>query len=248
MHLVMITAFGVGMATVIGAIIGFLVKNIPHKFEDTILGFAAGIMLCASILGLILPSIEEGNNILLTSLGIIAGALFLSLIDFFTPHIHSMAGLKENDVVDIKNLSNVFLFVLAIAIHNFPEGMAAGVSFGTGDISKAYSVAIGIALQNIPEGMIIISPLLLAGISTKKTFIIALVTGLVEVIGTFIGYFAASFSMVLLPFILAFAGGTMIYVISDEMIPETHSHGYEKLATYALIFGFVVMLCLDYFI
>ena len=139
-------------------------------------------------------------------------------------------------------------FVIAIAIHNLPEGIAAGVSFGSGDVSQALTVAGGIALQNIPEGLVIIAPMLAAGMTRKRTFIIALMTGLVEVVGTLIGYFAISISTVILPFALAFAGGTMLYVISDEMIPETHAHGNERAATYALLVGFVVMLIFDFFI
>ena len=137
------------------------------------------------------------------------------------------------------------LFVIAIAIHNLPEGIAAGVGFGSGDMSHAFMIAGGIALQNIPEGMVIIAPMLSAGVKPGKTFLCALFTGLVEVVGTFMGYFAVSISTAVLPFGLAFAGGTMLYVISDEIIPETHAHGNERGATYALLAGFCVMLVSD---
>ena len=143
------------------------------------------------------------------------------------------------------NLNKVLLFVMAIAIHNLPEGIAAGVGFGSGNTAQALIIAGGIALQNIPEGMVIIAPMLTAGVSKKKTFAIAMATGLVEVIGTLIGYFAVSVATVILPFALAFAGGTMLYVISDEMIPETHAHGEERGATYALLVGFCLMLVMD---
>ena len=143
------------------------------------------------------------------------------------------------------NLSKVLLFVTAIGIHNLPEGIAAGVGFGSGDTSQALLIAGGIALQNIPEGMVIIGPMLAAGVSPRKTFICALITGLVEVVGTLIGYFAVSIATIILPFALAFAGGTMLYVVSDEMIPETHAHGNQRWATYALLFGFCVMLVSD---
>jgi ZIP family zinc transporter len=139
----------------------------------------------------------------------------------------------------------VLLFVTAIAIHNLPEGIAAGVGFGAGDVSGALMIAGGIALQNIPEGMVIIGPMLAAGVTPKKTFVCAMITGLVEVVGTLIGYFAVSVAASILPFALAFAGGTMLYVISDEMIPETHAHGSERGATYALLVGFCVMLVSD---
>ena len=135
--------------------------------------------------------------------------------------------------------------MLAIGIHNLPEGIAAGVGFGAGDNSQALMIAGGIALQNIPEGMVIIAPMLSAGVPKWKTLVIAMATGIVEVVGTFIGYFAVNIATVVLPFALAFAGGTMLYVISDEMIPETHSHGSERGATYALLVGFCVMLAMD---
>jgi ZIP family zinc transporter len=137
------------------------------------------------------------------------------------------------------------LFVTAIAIHNLPQGIAAGVRYGSGDTAQALIIAGGIALQNIPEGMVIIGPMLAAGVKPKRTFLLAMITGVVEVIGTFIGYFAVSVATAILPFALAFAGGTMLYVISDEMIPETHSHGHERGATYALLVGFSVMLITD---
>ena len=142
-------------------------------------------------------------------------------------------------------MSKVLLFVTAIAIHNLPEGIAAGVGFGSDNQTQALLIAGGIALQNIPEGMVIIGPMLAAGVSTKKALIIGLITGLVEVVGTFIGYFAVTLSSAILPFALAFAGGTMLYVISDEMIPETHAHGAQRGATYALLVGFCVMLISD---
>ena len=133
---------------------------------------------------------------------------------------------------------------MAIAIHNLPEGIAAGVSFGAGDASRALLISGGIALQNIPEGMVIIAPMLASGVTPKKTFVIAALTGVIEVIGTFIGYFAVRAATAILPFALAFAGGTMLYVISDEMIPETHHEGGSSV-TYALLAGFCLMLVSD---
>ena len=244
--MVLITALGVGGATVIGAGIGFLFKNLSHKFSDIVLSFAAGVMLAAAVMGLIIPSLEYGGELklLVTIGGIFAGAVCLNLIDKLVPHLHKMVGpdIEEHQKT---NLSKVLLFVMAIGIHNLPEGIAAGVGFGSGDTTQALIIAGGIALQNIPEGMVIIAPMLNAGVSKGKTFVIALLTGLVEVIGTLIGYFAVSISQVILPFALAFAGGTMLYVVSDEMIPETHAHGAERGATYALLVGFTVMMILD---
>lgn len=247
MSLVIITALGVGSATVIGALIGFAFQKIPHKYNDGILGFAAGVMLAAAVFSLIQPSLELGgeHGVWVTIAGIIAGALFLNFADRFIPHVHNLVGIDtEKHTGDLEKLNKTMLFVFAIAIHNFPEGMAAGVSFGTGDISNAITVAAGIALHNIPEGMIIIAPLLATGLSKGKVLGIAAVTGVVEIIGTFLGYFAVSVSAAVLPFALAFAGGTMLYVVSDEMIPETHGHGHERLATFSLLIGFALMLVL----
>ncbi len=249
MTIVLLTAFGVGGATILGAIIGLLFKKITHSLSDIILAFAAGVMLCASVIGLILPSLELGNNVFITIIGLFCGALILSIIDKFVPHLHKLSGNNaECYNKNSERLNKVMLFVLAIAIHNLPEGIAAGVGFGTGNMAEALTIALGIALQNIPEGMVIIAPMLSAGVSVKKTFVIAFLTGFVEVIGTFIGYFAVTISNAVLPFSLAFAGGTMLYVISDEMIPETHAHGVEKFATYSLLAGFSLMLLMDFFI
>lgn len=249
MQPVLLTAIGVGGATMIGALLGFLIKKPSHRFNDILLSFAAGVMLAAAVVGLILPSLEYGSmplSLVITVVGIFAGALCLNLIDKLVPHLHKLVGVEPEDHPQGgQRLNKVLLFVIAIAIHNLPEGIAAGVSFGGGDVSRAFSVAIGIALQNIPEGMVIIAPMLAAGIKRGRTLMIALATGIVEVIGTLIGYLAVSISTAILPFALAFAGGTMLYVISDEMIPETHAHGSERGATYALLVGFCLMLAFD---
>jgi len=248
MEIVALTALGVGGATIIGALLGFIIKSPSHRFNDIILSFAAGIMLCAAIISLIIPSLDITNpiSILITASGIIIGAICLNLVDRLVPHLHNLAGKEtEHHPDQVKQINKVLLFVIAIAIHNLPEGIAAGVGFGSGDNSQALLIAGGIALQNIPEGMVIIGPMLAAGISPKRTFIAALATGLVEVVGTLLGYFAVSVSTLILPFALAFAGGTMLYVISNDMIPETHAHGSERGATYALLFGFCLMLAVD---
>ena len=248
MEMVLLTALGVGGATVIGAVIGFLFKKISHKFNDIVLSFAAGIMLSAAFIGLVLPSLEYGGKygIITTVLGIFVGAVCMKLIDKLVPHLHKMAESDIEPHARNKSLDKVLLFVLAIAIHNFPEGIAAGVGFGAGNDAEAIVIAIGIALQNIPEGMVIIAPMLAVGITPKKTFFYAALTGLVEVVGTMIGYFAVSVSAVILPFALSFAGGTMLYVISDEMIPETHAHGSESGATFSLLLGISLMLLMDF--
>lgn len=243
-YLVFLTALGVGGATVVGSLIGFLFKNISHKFSDFTLSLASGIMLAASVLGLVLPSLEYGGRfgILYAVGGIFSGALTISLIDRAVPHFHRIIVRDAKG----KDVDRVLLFVAAIAIHNLPEGIAAGVGFGSGEVLDALLIAGGIALQNLPEGMVIISPMLAAGIPPAKTLLIAIFTGVIEIVGTFIGYFAVRISVAVLPFVLAFAGGTMLFVISDEMIPETHSDGNESGATYALLLGFCIMLALDF--
>lgn len=246
MLIVALTALGVGGATIVGALLGFLFKNASQKFSKILLAFAGGIMLSSAVFGLIQPSLEYGGEfgILITVLGIFAGAVCLNIIDKITPHLHRMIGA---DIEEHKssNLGKVLLFVIAIAIHNFPEGVAAGVGFGTENQTYGLLIAVGIALQNVPEGMVIIAPMINAGVSKKKTLIIASITGLIEVVGTFIGYFAVKIATAILPFALAFAGGTMIYVVSDEMIPETHSNGNKRGITYSLLIGFCLMLVLD---
>ena len=246
MGMVLLTALGVGGATIIGAVLGVIFKQISHKFSDIVLSFAAGVMLAAAVLGLILPSLEYGGNygIITTVAGIFVGALALNLIDKLVPHLHRMVGTDIEEHGDSGKLSKVLLFVTAIAIHNLPEGIAAGVGFGSGNTAEALLIAGGIALQNIPEGMVIIGPMLASGVSLKRTFLIAAATGVIEIVGTLLGFFAVSVSTAILPFALAFAGGTMLYVISDEMIPETH-HGETPGVTYALLIGFCIMLVSD---
>ena len=158
MRVVFLAAIGVGTATVFGSLLGFCFKNISHKFSDIVLSFAAGVMLSASILGLILPSLEYGGKygILMTITGIFVGAICLNLIDKLVPHLHRLTG-TSTEYRPYSNTNKVLLFVIAIAIHNLPEGIAAGVGFGSGDTSQALVIAGGIALQNIPEGMVIMS-------------------------------------------------------------------------------------------
>ena len=248
MEIVLLTALGVGGATVIGSLIGFIFKRPSQKFNDVILSFAAGVMLSAAVIGLIVPSIQDKNgSLFITVIGVLVGAVCLNIIDKLVPHLHKMTGVDiEKHPNKTESLNKVLLFVIAIAIHNLPEGIAAGVSFGSENTAHALTIAGGIALQNIPEGMVIIAPMISSGISKKRTLLIAMMTGVVEVIGTLIGYFAVSISQAILPFALAFAGGTMLYVVSDEMIPETHSHGNERIATYSLLIGFILMMAFDY--
>ena len=176
MELVLLTALGVGGATIIGALIGFMFREMSHKFSDIVLSFAAGVMLSAAVLGLIVPSVEYGGKygLVTTVVGIFAGAVCLNFIDKLVPHLHKIIGPDIESHSDT-NLSKVLLFVTAIAIHNLPEGIAAGVGFGSGNAGQAMMIAGGIALQNIPEGMVIIGPMLAAGVSKKKTLICAII-------------------------------------------------------------------------
>ena len=224
MEMVLLTALGVGGATLVGSIIGFFFKNISHKFSDRILSFAAGVMLAAAVFGLVMPSLEYGGEygIFVTILGVFAGALLLNLMDKALPHLHRLSGVDiEEHPEKSGQINKVILFVMAIAG--------------------------GIALQNIPEGMVIIAPMLASGFGKRRTFVAALLTGVVGVVGTLLGYFAVSISNAILPFALAFAGGTMLYVISDEMIPETHHNG-DRFVTYALLMGFSLMLLIDFYL
>jgi len=248
MEIVVLTALGVGGATVFGALLGFIFKKISHRFSDIVLSFAAGVMLAAAVIGLILPSISSPDipSLIVTIAGIFCGAFCVNIIDKIVPHLHKLAGVDiEAHPEHQQQLNRVLLFVIAIAIHNLPEGIAAGVGFGTGNNAQAFTIALGIALQNIPEGMVIIAPMLATGMSHGRVLLTAVATGVIEVLGTFLGFFAVSISSAVLPFALAFAGGTMIYVVSDEMVIETHAHGSERGATYALLIGFCLMLVFD---
>lgn len=246
MNQVWISAAGLALATVIGSVLGFAIKELPHKWNDAVLGFCAGIMLAASTLGLIVPSSEmAGSHWWLVLVGVCTGMAFLNLLDLVTPHLHKITGLDVEQHRNNASLNHVLLFVMAIALHKLPEGMAAGVGFNSSDSADAWAVSLGIALQNIPEGMVVIAPLLMAGISRLRTFMISLAIAMLEVVGVWIGYGIGAISQILLPVMLAFAGGAMLYVVSDEMIPETHAHGYQKLATYALVLGFVTLVFLE---
>lgn len=243
---IQLVAIGVGGSTLIGSLLGFLVKNVSHRSNDIIIGLCAGIMLSAAVLGLLVPAFDmSGTSYWMPCVGVFFGAALLNLLDFVTPHIHHITGIDQEEHRNNLHLNRVLLFVMAIAIHKFPEGMAAGVGYGGEMLGDPFSVALAISLQNVPEGMVVISPLLLAGVSRLRTLTIAVVIGMLEVCGVYFGYTLGSISMRILPFMLALSGGAMLYVVSDEMIPESHSHGYQKEATYALLAGFVLMLLIS---
>ena len=246
MSQVWICAAGLCGATIVGSLIGFMIKELPHKWNDTVLGYCAGVMLAASTIGLIVPAFEMTGHWWLVAIGVMVGALFLNLLDLVTPHLHHITGLDEAEHHHNASLNHVLLFVMAIALHKLPEGMAAGVSMSEGT-EGSWAVTLGIALQNVPEGMVVIAPLLVAGVSHARTFLISTVIGLLEVIGVWLGFAMGTASQLMLPFMLGFAGGAMLYVTSDEMIPETHAHGYQKQATYALLLGFMTLVLVERF-
>ena len=240
---VLICAAGLALSTTIGSILGFFIKEVPHKWNDAILGYCAGVMLAASVLGLLVPAMEfaDGGRWWMILAGVCCGVLFLNLMDVVTPHLHSLTGVDPEEHGHNRNLDKTLLIVLAIAMHKLPEGMAAGVGFNMEDTADAWSVVLGISIQNIPEAMIVIAPLLVAGVSRLRAGIAALVISLLEIAGVWLGYALGAISQMVLPLMLAFVGGLMLYVVSDEMIPETHSHGYHKYATYALMLGFLTI-------
>ncbi len=244
---VLICAAGLGLASLIGSGIGALVKHIPHKLNDVFLGFCAGMMLAASLVCLIMPSIEmlPLSQCWQSLCGVALGVLLIALLDHVTPHLHRLSGLDIEKHPNTSTTNRVFLFVLAIAMHKFPEGLATGVAFDGDDMSNAYSLSIAIALQNIPEGMVVVTPLIMIGVSAFRVLNISLLVALLEVLGVCVGYWIGDLSEIFLPSMLGLAGGAMLYVISDEMIPETHAHGYEKPATYALIAGVMLMLLIE---
>ncbi len=236
-----------GMATGVGALPVFFFKRVPQKVLNTLLGASAGVMLAATSFSLVIPGIENGEivwpgfGVYIVVFGMLSGALVLDLIDKYLPHEHFIKGPEGPS----SRLKRIWLFVIAITIHNFPEGMAVGVGFGTGDIGGGISLAIGIGIQNMPEGLAVALPLLGLGYSRWRAFSIAAATGLVEPIGGILGAGAVSVFHPVLPFALAFAAGAMLFVISDEIIPETHAHGKSRQATYGVMVGFVIMMALD---
>lgn len=238
---VALTAFLVGGATMFGGVLGTVIKYKNEKIDGAVLSFAAGIMLAASIAELIVPSLEGSDwvSFLLCLIAMVLGGTVISILErFVTPLSKALSHGVD------PQFNAALLFVLAIALHNLPEGIASGVGFGTGDHSKAFTLALGIAIQNIPEGMIVVPPLVGAGVSRIKAMFISILTGVVEVVGTFIGYFAANISETLLPFILCLTGGTMLYIICTDIMTEAHEKAGRKISGYAFLAGCGVMFIL----
>ena len=243
--IVFLTALGVGGATMLGAVGGYCFRGVAHRAGGSaVLSFAAGIMLSAAVAGLILPSLESGGTwaVLITSTGILCGAAFLLLLERLAARMQQLSGLEPRAPAERSpQRDRVLLFV---AIHNLPEGLAAGVGFGTEDIPRALAIAGGIALQNLPEGMVLIAPMLHAGIPPRRTLLLAMSTGVIEIAGTLLGFATVSLSAAILPFLLAFAGGAMLYIICDDMIPACQ--GSKSVCM--LLTGFCLMLAMDYYL
>ena len=236
--------------TTAGAIPGFFLKSLPQKIEDSLLGLAAGMMLAASSFSLILPGLSAGTSItgsallgaLCVVIGMALGVMLMLGMDEFTPHEHTHTGTYGPDT---QRLNRIWLFVLAIALHNLPEGMAIGVSFAQGDLQVGVPLTSAIAMQDIPEGLAVVMALRSVGYSPFKSVSIASITGLLEPLGAVIGLTLSSGLAIAYPIGLGLAAGAMIFVVSNEVIPETHRNGNQRFATIGLVVGFALMMTLD---
>lgn len=238
------------LATTLGAAFVLIGKPLSQRASDTMLGFAAGVMLSASYFSLIIPGISVAEELwgstaiaaLIAAVGIALGAGFVAWLNSTLPHEHFQTG-QEN--ADSSSLARIWLFVIAITIHNFPEGMSIGVSFGGDNIARGLSVMTGISLQDIPEGLAVAVALMSRGYGRWKSFGAAALTGAVEPFGALVGSSAVSLSTGILPLGLTFSAGAMLYIISHEIVPETHRSGHQNRATTGLIFGLILMMFLD---
>ena len=237
-----VASLAAGLATGAGALPVLFTRRISDRLLDVMLGFSAGVMLAATSFSLIVPAIDLGG-LWVAVFGLALGAFVLHLVDRFIPHFHQYIGAEGPP----SKLSRVWLFVIAITIHNFPEGLAVGVSFGSGEVAAGLVIAMAIGLQNMPEGLAVALPLLREHYSRGKSLWYATLTGLVEPVGGLLGVALISIFQPILPWGLAFAAGAMLFVVSDEMIPESHRKGFAREATFGLIIGFVVMMFLDSF-
>lgn len=236
----MIGSFISAMATVLGAVPLFFVKTLSEKWKDIIIAFTAGIMVSASTFGLMPQAIEEsGINALV--IGLLVGVVVLDLIEKNIPHIHI-----ENDSKTYSLDSKATLVIIALFIHNIPEGMSTGFSYASQNESLGPMVALAIGAQNIPEGLILAVFLIKSMVSKKMSFLIVTLTGLMEVCAAIFGYFAASYLEFLTGYGLAFAAGAMMFIVYKELIPESHGHGYERQSTYSFIVGMLVMTYISF--
>ncbi|MDX1484599.1 MAG: ZIP family metal transporter [Alphaproteobacteria bacterium] len=239
-----------GLGTAVGGLGVLFIRRLSERMEDILLSMAAGIMLAASFFSLLLPAISYGEAqfgakvpaVAIVIAGLLLGALALHVLNRVVPHEHFFTGREGPDTATLKR---IWLFVIAITIHNFPEGMAVGVGFAGGDMANGTALATGIGLQNIPEGLAVAVSLLAAKYTRAQAFAIAALTGLVEPVGGLLGAVAIWLAAPLMPVTLGFAAGAMLFVISDEIIPETHRRGLENAATFSLMGGFAAMMFLD---
>jgi ZIP family zinc transporter len=252
----------IALLNLLGASLVLVWRNPSERALDTMLGFAAGVMLAAAFTSLIIPGIEEysGGNPVPTLIGVGLGALFLDQADGLVPHAHYLlTGERRTDAakpeetlpVDDEKLAGVVLFILAITLHNMPEGLAVGVGFGAaaGDpaqLGGALSLMVAIGMQNVPEGLAVSVAAVNAGLDRRAYAAVAGIrAGVVEIPLAVLGAVAVATVEPLLPYAMGFAAGAMLFVISDEIIPETHRSGYERIATLGLMAGVIVMLYLD---
>ncbi len=245
-----VASLAAGLGTGVGAVGVFLVRSLSETILNLLLSFAAGIMLAATFFSLLLPAIGYGESsfggrqaaVGVVVVGLLLGALALSALHRYLPHEHFFAGREGPDTA---RLERIWLFVIAITLHNFPEGMAVGVGFAGGNIDNGLSLATGIGIQNVPEGLAVAVSLIGAGYSRLHSCLVATLTGLAEPVGGLFGSVAVSVAGPLMPWSLAFAAGAMLFIISDEIIPETHRGGLQNVATFSLLVGFALMMFLD---
>lgn len=238
-------------ATSIGAIPAFVLSYLSARTINILMGFSAGVMLSASSFSLIIPALElagaqlknEIAGAILIALMILLGAFLLFLCDKLIPHEHFISG-REGGQSSVQ-LKRIWLFILAITIHNFPEGLAVGSGLGSQSFNLALPIVFGIGLQDVPEGFVVAAALLSVGYSKKESFLTAVITGIVEAIAALLGFLATTIFAILLPWLLAFAGGAMLYVVVEEIIPEIQSRKISSDASAGLLFGFVLMMVLD---
>ncbi|WP_088102322.1 ZIP family metal transporter [Halalkalibacter urbisdiaboli] len=233
-------SFLAAMATVLGAVPLFFVKQLSEKWKDILVAFTAGIMVSASTFGLMPQALEESGLIVLT-IGLIIGVVILDLIEKNIPHIdvENESGIAYFD-------SKSLLVIIALFIHNIPEGMSMGFSYASQNESLGPIVAIAIGAQNMPEGLILAVFLLNSKVRKGKALLIVTLTAFVEVLAALIGFFAASFVQPLIGYGLAFAAGAMVFIVYKELIPESHGHGFERESTYSFIIGLLIMLYISH--
>ena len=248
---VCLTALFVGGATMLGGVLGYIVRYQNRKADGAVFSFAAGVMLAASFVELILPVAKnaDGTSFIICLFSLIAGGALIHVLQKGISHLEkALPDRRFFAVLTKKEMQGALLFIIAMAIHNLPEGVAAGVAVAPGDLKKALPVTAGIALQNIPEGMIVLPPLIHAGIARRKALLVSVFTGAIEIAGTFLGYFAASVSETVFPFVLCMAGGTMLYIIATEVLDDANSLAGKRLSGYSFLFGVCVMLAMERYV